>query len=282
MTEFWDEIFKFAEATTARVGEQLLADFGSATATEKADGTLVTQSDLRSDAQIRAAIAETFPEHGILAEESDRSFPDKEWCWVVDPIDGTTNFARGVPIWAISMGLLYRGTPVFGFVHCPPIRETFHGFWYGDSGLSGPMGAFLNGRRIGVSGASPSSNQLFSCCSRSLEAIEQPFPCKIRMLGVATYNLLTVATGVCLGAVEATPKIWDIAAVWPIVRAAGGVWIFLSGDTPGGSRLGDREFPLTPGRDYSGYSFPSLAVANPRLGSVFQPLVASLGNPEKT
>jgi myo-inositol-1(or 4)-monophosphatase len=269
MTDFWEQVLNFAETTTKRVGEQLLEDFGSATATEKADGSLVTQSDLRSDAQIRASIAEAFPEHGILAEESDRTFPDREWCWVVDPIDGTTNFARRVPIWAISMGLLYRGTPVFGFVHCPPIRQTFHGFWYGSSGLTGPTGAFLNGQPICVSSASPSPNQLFSFCSRSLEVIEHPFPCKIRMLGVATYNLLTVATGVCLGAVEATPKIWDIAAVLPIVQAAGGVWIFLNDD---------REFPLESGRDYSRYSFPSLVVAGTNIGEAFQPLVSSLGN----
>jgi myo-inositol-1(or 4)-monophosphatase len=269
MTDFWEQVLNFAETTTVRVGEQLLADFGSATATEKVDGTLVTPSDLRSDTEIRTRIAEAFPEHGILAEESDRRFPDTEWCWVIDPIDGTTNFARQVPIWAISMGLLYRGTPVFGFVHCPPIRQTFHGFWYSDSGLTGPVGAFLNGQPIHVSSESPSPNQLFSFCSRSLQVVKHPFPCKIRMLGVATYNLLTVAMGVCLGAVEATPKIWDIAAVLPIIQAAGGVWIFLNSE---------HGFPLQPGRDYSHYSFPSLVVARTQLGEAFQPLVASLGN----
>jgi myo-inositol-1(or 4)-monophosphatase len=269
MTDFWEQVLTFASTTTARVGEQLLADFGSATATEKADGSLLTQSDLRSDREIRACIAETFPEHGILTEESDRTLPDTEWCWVVDPIDGTTNFARRIPLWSISLGLLYRGTPVFGFVHCPPVGQTFHGFWSGSSGLTAPVGAFLNGQPIRVSAELPSQNQLFSFCSRSLQVIEHPFPCKIRMLGVATYNLLTVATGVCLGAMEATPKIWDIAGVLPIVQAAGGVWVFLNSDP---------EFPLEPGRDYSNDSFPSLVVARTQLLEAFQPLVTSIRN----
>ena len=268
MNDFWDTVLNFAETTTERVGKQLLEDFGSATASEKADGSLVTKSDMRSDAQIRASIAEAFPEHGILAEESSRTFPDTEWCWIVDPIDGTTNFARGVPVWGISMGLLYRGTPVFGYVHFPPISQSFHGFWYGDSGLTGPTGAFANGQPIGPSSDNPSGNHFFSFCSRSIRAIEHPFPCKIRMVGVATYNLLMVSNGVALGAVEATPKIWDIAAVWPIVRGAGGVWIFLDNTT---------QFPLKSGLDYTSLSMPSLVVARQELVEVFQPLVSSLG-----
>ena len=124
MTDFWDTVLNFAETTAVRVGKQLLADFGSASAVEKRDGSLVTQSDLWSDRQIRTCIAETFPDHGILAEESAQTFPDTEWCWIVDPLDGTTNFSRGIPVWGISLGLLYRGTPVFGLVHCPSLLPS--------------------------------------------------------------------------------------------------------------------------------------------------------------
>ncbi|HEY9805771.1 MAG TPA: inositol monophosphatase family protein, partial [Candidatus Obscuribacterales bacterium] len=148
MTDFWTKILDFAEATTARVGQQLLADFGQAQAAEKADGSLVTQSDQWADQELREAIAAAFPEHGVLSEEVEHIFPDTEWCWIIDPVDGTTNFARGIPLWAISLGLLYRGTPVFGYVHLPTLGQSFHGFWYGDSGLSGPTGAFLNRQPI--------------------------------------------------------------------------------------------------------------------------------------
>ncbi|MDX2213243.1 MAG: inositol monophosphatase family protein [Oculatellaceae cyanobacterium bins.114] len=264
MTDFWTDILTFAETTTQRVGAQLLKDFGQAQASEKADGSLVTQSDQWADEELRGAIATIFPDHGVLSEEVAHIFPDTEWCWVIDPVDGTTNFARGLPIWGVSLGLLYRGTPVFGYVHLPPLRQSFHGFWYGESGLTGPTGAFLDGQPIHASADAISPNHFFSLCARSIAALKQPFPCKIRMLGVATYNLLTVAAGATLGGVEATPKIWDIAAIWAITQAAGAVWHPLESEPI---------FPLKPGQDYGKRSFPTLVVSQPSLIPVFEPLV---------
>lgn len=260
MPDFEIEILPFLRDLTQRVGTQLLQDFGSATAEEKADGSLVTNSDVWADGEIRAALSAQFPDYGIVAEESDRTLADNEWCWVVDPIDGTTNFSRGVPVWGISIGLLYRGTPVFGLVHFPPTRQTYRGVWAGETGLKLPEGAFLNDTAIATNPDAPTGNHLFSFCSRSITQARQPFPCKIRMVGVATYNLLTVASGVALGALEATPKIWDIAGVYPILRAAGATWVMLDG----------RSFPLPPGEDYSAVSFPSLVVARPELVEQFQ------------
>ena len=269
MTDFWTTVLDFAKTTTAEVGQTLLETFGQAHADEKADGSLVTSSDRWADGALRHAIAQAFPEHGVLSEEVEHIFPETDWCWIIDPIDGTTNFTRGVPIWGISLGLLYRGTPVFGYVHLPPIQQSFHGFWYGDSGLEGPTGAYLNDRPIHVSLDAPSKNHFFSLCARSTAVMQQPdFPCKIRMLGVATYNLLTVAAGVALGGVEATPKIWDIAAIWAIVQGAGGVWVPLESDPI---------FPLQPGKDYSKRPFPTLVVSQPDLVPVFKPRVEFLG-----
>ncbi|MBD2462210.1 inositol monophosphatase [Oscillatoria sp. FACHB-1407] len=264
MADFWTDILTFAETTTHRVGAQLLQDFGQATASEKADGSLVTQSDQWADEELRGAIATAFPEHGVLSEEVAHIFPDTEWCWVIDPVDGTTNFARGLPLWAVSLGLLYRGTPVFGYVHLPPLGQSFHGFWYGDSGLTGPTGAFLDGQPIHASADAISPNHFFSLCARSIAVLKNPFPCKIRMLGVATYNLLTVAAGATLGGVEATPRIWDIAAIWAIIQAAGAVWHPLESEPI---------FPLKPGQDYGKRSFPTLVVSQPDLVPVFEPLV---------
>lgn len=273
MTDFWTQVVDFAETTTAKVGSQLLSNFGlsgteSRMPTEKADGSLVTQSDKWADQALRDAIAAAFPDHGVLSEEVEHIFPDKEWCWVIDPIDGTTNFSRGLPLWGISLGLLYRGTPVFGYVHLPPLAQSFYGFWYGDSGLSGPTGAFLNHQPIHTSEAAPSGNHFFNLCARSTAVLQNPVPCKIRMLGVATYNLLTIAAGISLGGVEATPKIWDIAAVWAIVQAAGGAWVPLEADPI---------FPLQPGEDYGQRPYPTLAVSKAEFVPVFKPLVEFLG-----
>jgi myo-inositol-1(or 4)-monophosphatase len=86
------------------------------------------------------------------------------------------------------------------------------------------------------------------------------------MLGVASYNFLTVASGAVLGGVEATPKIWDLAAAWAILQAAGGSWVSLQSEPM---------FPLLPGKDYGDRSFPTLVVSRSNLISVFQPFLKS-------
>ncbi len=263
MSDFWTAILAFAQTTTAQVGRQLLIDFGQVKAAEKADGSLVTQSDRWADQQFRQAIATAFPDHGVLSEEEEHIFPPTEWCWVVDPLDGTTNFARGIPVWGISLGLLYQGTPVFGYVHLPPLAQSFHGFW---SASAQPNGAFLNQQPIQTSAASLNPNHFFSVCSRSLSVVQQ-VPCKIRLLGAASYNFLMVAAGATLGGVEATPKVWDLAAAWSIVQAAGGVWISLGSEDV---------FPLRVGENYGDRAYPTLVVSRTELAPIFQPLVQSL------
>lgn len=262
--DFWAKVTAFAQSTTEDVGASLLKAFGSATAEQKNDGSLVTEYDKWADAELSLRIKTNFPDHGVLSEETEHIFPGTLWCWVIDPIDGTTNFTRGVPLWGISLGLLYKGTPVFGHVYIPSIAQHFHGFWPGESGLEIASGAFVNGKPITTASDDPSGSHFFSLCARSLKVLQQPFPCKIRMLGVATYNLLTVASGVSLGAVEATPKIWDIAAVWAITQAAGATWVALDHRPL---------FPLIAGKDYSSCPFPTL-VTRPDLVERFEPLVS--------
>ena len=88
------------------------------------------------------------------------------------------------------------------------------------------------------------------------------------MIGVASYNILLVAAGAALGGVEATPKIWDIAAAWVILQAAGGVYVPLEPEPI---------FPLTVGQDYGSRPFPCLAVSRPELVLEFKPLVEFIG-----
>ncbi|BAZ41248.1 inositol monophosphatase [Calothrix sp. NIES-4101] len=263
MTDFWTTILEFSQATSAEIGKQLIEHFGQVQADEKADGSLVTQADKWADQAIRDAITANFQGYGILSEEGNKVFPEQDWCWVIDPLDGTTNFTRGIPIWSISLGLLYKKIPVFGFIYLPTLNESFHGYWEGSSGLAAPTGAFRNNHPIFASNDTLTSNHFFNVCSRSTSAIQKDFPCKIRMLGVASYNFLTVANGSVLGTIEATPKIWDIAAAWVILQAAGGCW----------KSLKMQPFPVSPGVDYSNISFPTLAVSRPELISVFEPFL---------
>lgn len=266
MIDFWTTILEFCETTTLRVGKQLMQDFGDVQASQKPDGSLVTRSDQWADQELRDAIASNFTGYGILSEEGDTTFPGTEWCWVIDPLDGTTNFTRGIPIWSISLGLLYQGTPVFGYVYVPPTNESFHGFWQGSFDLATPSGAFRNHHPIHTSDDAPTKNHFFNLCSRSTAVIQKGFPCKIRMLGVASYNFLTVASGAVLGGMEATPKVWDFSAAWVIVQASGGTWVSLKSEP----------FPLLPGEDYSDRSFPTLVVSRPELIPVFTPFVESV------
>jgi myo-inositol-1(or 4)-monophosphatase len=274
----WHGWLDFADRLAKEVGKQLLSDFGSATPEQKGDGSLVTNADRWADHYIKTAINKEFPEHGVLTEESALVFPDRDWCWIIDPIDGTTNFSRGIPIWAVSLGLLYRGVPVFGYVYLPTLGHSFHG-WFSQPELTPDLAvevpnsaAFLNGQAIAIEDQLPAdtpiNNYFLSSCSRSLEAMGTvKFPCKLRMLGVATYNLLTVATGATLAAVEATPKVWDIAAVWVILQAAGAQWIPLQ----------DKQiFPLQPNQNYGDRSFPSLVIGQKNFLPTFLNLVQPL------
>lgn len=263
MTSFWLDVRAFAEGASARAGKRLLAEFGRSVPSVKADGTLVTDADRAANEMLLDSIRKRFPDHAALTEEGNTTAPGAEWCWIVDPLDGTTNFARGVPVWAISLGLLHRGVPVFGHVRVPPLGESFDGVFPEGSGEGGPAEARLNGRRIETSRAEPDRHRFFTICSRSTALLLRPFPCKIRMLGSAAHNYLLTASGAALGGVEETPKIWDLAGVWPIVKAAGGEWAHLAAPP----------FPLVAGSDYARRSFPSLAVARADLLPVFLPLV---------
>jgi myo-inositol-1(or 4)-monophosphatase len=277
----WNETLEIVTQIAKTVGEQLLTNFQqisaqSRTASAKADGSLVTQSDRWADRTISQTLLDKFPGYGLLSEESVQVFPRQDWCWVVDPLDGTSNFSHGIPIWAISLGLLYKGVPVFGYVHLPPLQQSFYGWFAGDITEIAlpPNAAFLNGKQISsvqeLPEAIPLSNYFFSCCSRSLERIGiAKYPCKLRMLGVASYNLLTVATGATLGAVEATPKIWDIAAAWVITQAAGAIWLPLSSGAI---------FPLEGDRNYGDRNFPTLVVSSAQMELIFKPMVQNIGD----
>ena len=261
MKEYWETVLDFCQQTTSEVSNFLIRDFGQVSATRKADGTLVTESDRMADQAIRQAIHDWFPTHGVLTEETEHVFPSNDWCWIVDPIDGTTNFTRGIPIWGISLGLVFRGIPVFGYVYFPMFATAYHGYFYGDSGLEGPhQGAYCNGKPITTSSDAPSYNHLFNLCARSTHIMTRPFPCKLRLMGVASYNVLLVASGASLGGIEATPKVWDLAAAWVILLAAGGVIHTLDdGDT----------FPLQIGQNYGERSFACLSAGNEDLFNTF-------------
>ena len=109
--------------------------------TSKGGVDLVTKADHFSEEAITSALAKHFPDHRIAAEEGTRLGPaDSPWCWHLDPLDGTANYSRGIPHWAISLGLSYEHKPVLGVVHGPACGITLSGAvgvgaWLGDVAL---------------------------------------------------------------------------------------------------------------------------------------------------
>ena len=129
--------------TAREAGALLRAEFGRPKEISyKGEVDIVTESDNRSEILIVSRLREHFPEHGIIAEEGGNVAGTK-YCWHVDPLDGTTNFAHGYPCFAVSIGLVEDGEPVAGAVFNPVSDEMF-------SAARGE-GAFLNGKRIRVS-----------------------------------------------------------------------------------------------------------------------------------
>ena len=107
------------------VAERQRLDFGQISSTQKPDGSLVTACDQWSDATLEAGLAKIFPGDGLLSEEGSTVVPHELNYWVVDPLDGTTNFSVGLPIWAISMARFSAGVPVAAILDVPPLRQRF-------------------------------------------------------------------------------------------------------------------------------------------------------------
>ena len=191
------------------VCERQLKDFGNISASNKADGSLITSCDLWSDKTIVDGLSKIVPSEGVLSEEGGKLVPDTDAYWIVDPLDGTTNFAAGIPYWSISVARFVEGKPQSSFLIIPTLKKKF-------LGIKG-QGVWLNNKKIEVN-ANNQKSECVSLCSRSIKILQKNpnsmFPGKIRLLGVSSLNLTSVAMGQTFGAIESTPKIWDIAAAW--------------------------------------------------------------------
>ena len=204
---------KALDALFELVSDRQLQDFGNISASNKSDGSLITSCDLWSDRTIVEALAIIAPNEGVLSEEGGKLVPKTNAYWIVDPLDGTTNFAAGIPYWSISIARFVDGIPQSSFLIIPTLKKKF-------VAIKGE-GVWLNNKKIQVN----KNNQRSECvslCSRSIKILQKNpssiFPGKIRLLGVSSLNLTSVAMGQTFGAIESTPKIWDIAAAWLLLE----------------------------------------------------------------
>jgi len=186
---------------------------------------LVTEADHASDKAIIGIIKTAFPDHFILSEEAGNITTDSEYKWIIDPIDGTINFANGIPICCVSIGLEKAGTMIAGAVYNPFMKE----FYYAEKG----MGAYLNDQPICVS----TKTALINACLVTgfpytyLDSPNGPLQCferfirkgvPVRRLGSAAIDLCWVAAGRFDGFYEHKLNAWDSAAGFLMVEEAGG------------------------------------------------------------
>ncbi|HYL81073.1 MAG TPA: inositol monophosphatase family protein [Candidatus Acidoferrum sp.] len=186
---------------------------------------LVTATDEESQALIVRRLHRRFPDHGILAEEGLNERPEADWRWILDPLDGTKNFARGVPTFCVSIAAEHRGRVELGVVHDPIHAETFVGVRR--------RGAWCNGRRIRVSKV-PRLDRAFLATGlphrvrRFVGSVSNTFgrfaarTLGVRDRGAGALDLCYVACGRFDGYWEIDQSPWDIAAGGLIVEEAGG------------------------------------------------------------
>jgi len=227
-----------------RAGEVQLARFGTDIRVDKKGAiNLVTEVDLQIEREFRAMIAGRFPDHVVLGEEFETR-GDREatppFCWIFDPVDGTTNYAHGLPIFCSSLGLEIDGELAVGAVYDPTRRELFT--------AERGQGAWLNGRPLRVSTVDTLIDSLLvtgfhygiQSDPEDLVSLFREFITKsraVRRLGSAALDMCYVAAGRFDGYWESKIQPWDVAAGALIVTEAGGRVSTVSGG-PFRSRAG--------------------------------------------
>ena len=199
----------------------------------KGDINLVTEADIISEEMITSKINHQFPDHDILAEEFTHTSKGSDFRWIIDPLDGTTNFAHGYPVFCVSIALQKLDEIIIGIIYNPMLEEMFEA----EKG----KGAFLNGRKIQVSNTMRISEGLVATgfpydiredAQNNLNYFNEMImnARAIRRAGSAALDLSYVAAGRFDGFWELKLNPWDTAAGWLIIEEAGGVVTDIKGD----------------------------------------------------
>ena len=225
----WDDFADFARALAKASGEAILPLFrtGAKVDNKSSEGfDPVTEADRAAEQAMRRMIETQFPDHGIIGEEFGPKPARSDFCWVLDPIDGTRAFICGLPVWTTLIALKHGGTPVVGVMNQPFIGELF---------IGGPYGSWSehhSGRRpLKVRPASKLKDASLATVAPELyrsprqQAVLARMKRETRMIryGGDAYFFALLAAGFIDVAMDADLKPYDIAALVPIIEGAGGV-----------------------------------------------------------
>jgi myo-inositol-1(or 4)-monophosphatase len=220
-----------------RAGRSLKRDLGEVENLQvslKGPANFVTLADRRAEEMLHSDLTKARPGYGFIGEEGGtRIGDDKSHTWIVDPLDGTTNFLHGIPQFAISIGLQREGTMIAGLIYNPANEELY----IAERG----KGAFLNDQRLRVAGRRKLSESVIACglphigrgnhdLSRLEMSVIQDKVAGLRRFGAASLDMAFIASGRLDGYWERNLQPWDLAAGQIIVREAGGIVSGIEGD----------------------------------------------------
>lgn len=263
-----EKIVEHVTGIVKTAGQMMLDLYGHTTSKAKGHQDLITEADTALETFVLGAVEKRYPGWQKISEEATAQGAKAiaDFCWVLDPLDGTVNFANRVPSFCISLALLYRGDPILGWVYDPLRSEMFT--------AQRGAGSFLNGERLSIESNRSiligSDSSFVKWCLESGEGarllgIMKDFG-KNRNLGAQALHLCYVASGRLLAAITRGCRIWDDAAGALIVEEAGGRY---------GNWHGEDIFPLQAGRTgLDGGSIRSLAATPGSFDGISKLLVS--------
>ncbi len=212
-----------AEALSREAGQMAMHYFQQPLPVErKSDHSPVTQADREIELFLRQQLSQRYPEHGILGEEWGALRPESDWQWILDPIDGTRSFARGIPVFGIQLALAYKNKPVLGVIHLPALGEHI-------AALEG-QGCKWNRKPCFVS-ERPIDQAIVH--AHEWDLIGKQSPALYDWLGTREhlrnwgdcYSFVLVASGRIEAALDPRMQVWDSAPLPVLIKEAGGIFM---------------------------------------------------------
>jgi myo-inositol-1(or 4)-monophosphatase len=248
------------DALLDEVRRELAPRAGRAAVTMKPDGTPVTVHDRETDQRLVGALLAAFPGHGAVSEEREHTAPGTDWTWVLDPIDGTSNFIAGLPYWCVSVALCFEGAPVLGVVEAPMLANRYSAVSGRGASVRGPSGEAALTVTPAVDLRDPSVSHVPGLYSggAARDLMADGVLLNARVMGASALDLAMVAAGAAPLSVALGPHVWDVAAGMLLVLEAGGAVV----------ERGSRPLlPLEAGRDYADTVVRTAAASDAALAS---------------
>lgn len=200
----------------------------------KQDGTPVTAADRACESDLRDRISKVYPEDSILGEEFDRKAGTSEYEWVIDPIDGTISFVKGVPLFGTMLACMKNGFPVLGVIVMPVLEETVYaadglGCWHTTKGFQPKRTHVSQITKLDQALVNTTSMSYFTTPEHREIYKQIDTQAKHTRGWSDCYGWVLLATGRVDAMIEPVLSLWDFAAAIPIITESGGFWSDLSG-----------------------------------------------------